>query len=94
LTRLPKYAIIYIELEEKMNRPADIHWLSDEEYAKAVSQYKLQLNGIMDIFNIYGMGTFIPGAIFEITKLTEDFGLRVRGVDKPISLERVRKNHK
>lgn len=26
-------------------------------------------------------------------KLAEDFGLRIRGVDKPISIEYVRRNH-
>ena len=68
----------------------DINWLSDEDYAKAVGQFRIQLNGVFEPFNLYGLGVHIPGAIEEITKLTEDFGLRVRGMDKPISLEMIR----
>jgi hypothetical protein len=39
---------------------------------------------------MYGMDAFIPGAIEEVVYLAEDLGLRLRGVDKPIDLERVR----
>ena len=64
-------------------------WLSGKEYQKAVTQFRLQLNGVFEplfkdeYFNMYE-------AMVEITKLAEDFGLRVRNMDKPISLERVR----
>ena len=77
----------------------DINWLSDEDYAKAVGQFRIQLNGVFDFLKVdeklpvrymYGLGYAIPGAIKEIVKLTEDFGLRVRGLDKPISLEMIR----
>lgn len=68
-----------------------MHWLPDEEYQKVVGQLRLQLNGVLAPFNAYGLGVFIPGAVTEIVKLCEDFGLRVRGVDKAISLEMVRK---
>jgi hypothetical protein len=44
----------------------------------------------MSIFKSYGMDVMIPGAVDEIVNLAEDFSLRVRGYDKPISLERVR----
>jgi len=40
------------------------------------------------------MGEMIPTAIDEIVRLTEDFGLAVRGVDKIVSLERVRKKRR
>ena len=37
---------------------------------------------------------FVPGAVDEIVRLAEDFALRVRGVDKPIDLQRVRRNRR
>lgn len=69
----------------------DIHWLSDVDYSKAVGQLRLQLNGVFVPFKVYGLDVFVPGAIAEVVKLCEDFGLRVRGVDKMIDLENVRK---
>jgi len=65
---------------------ADIHWLTDEDYAKAVGQLRLQLNGVFQPFKIYGMDVFAYQAIGETVKLAEDFGLRVRGIDKPIQV--------
>ena len=75
------------------NLPKNTHWLSDEEYKKAVGQLRLQIGGILSAFDRYGLGAFIPGAVIEITNLCEDFGLRVRGVDKAISLEMVRRKY-
>ena len=69
----------------------NINYLSNEEYAKAVGTLRLQFNGLFEPFNCYGLGVFIPGAITEAVKLCEDFGLRVRGIDKPISLEMIRR---
>lgn len=74
------------------NVPAGIHWLSQEDYDKAVGQLRLQLNGVFSVFNVYGQGAFIPQAVEECLCLAEDFGLRVRGIDKPIALELVRRN--
>ncbi len=63
-----------------------VHWLSDEEYQKLVGQLRVQLSGVFRPFHYYGMDVFVPPAINECVKLAEDFGLRVRGVDHPISL--------
>lgn len=71
--------------------PDNIHWLSDEEYQKVVSQLRLQFNGIFQSFHMYGLDAYIPGAIEECVKLCEDYGLRVRGIDKPLSLELIRR---
>lgn len=66
-----------------------IKWLSGMEYQKALTQFRLQLNGIFEpLFKDELLD--IHEAMLEITKLAEDFGLRVRGIDKPISLEGVR----
>jgi len=69
-----------------------LHWLPKEDYDKAVGQFRLQLNGVMEPFRQYGQDVFIPQAIEECVRLAEDFGLRVRGMPKPIALEMVRKN--
>lgn len=81
-------------MSKPANIPDNIHWLSDEEYAKAVGQFRLQLNKVFQPFNLYGLDVYIPGAVNEITRLAEDFGLRVRGVDKPIVLEFIRNKQK
>ena len=67
--------------------------LSDEEYAKAIGQLRLAVGAVLSVFNMYGMDVYFRGAQEEIVKLAEDFGLRVRGVDKPISIEYVRRSH-
>jgi len=77
--------------------------LPNDEYQKAISQLRMQTVGIFDFLKVddklpvryqYGMDVYIPGAIEEIVKLAEDFGIRVRGGDKPISLEHVRRHKK
>jgi len=73
---------------QKPSEYGDIHWLDDEQYQKATGQLRLQLNGLMSVFHGYGQDVFIPEVINEIIKMTEDFGLKVRGVDKPIALSR------
>lgn len=64
--------------------------IPDEEYKKAVGQLRLQLNGVMKVFDMYGLGEFIPGAIAEVIDLCEQFGMRVRKKDEPIFLLRER----
>ena len=65
------------------------NWLDNEKYQKALTQFRLQLNGVFNPL-LQGEKLDIYEAMAEITKLAEDFGLRVRGIDKPISLEGVR----
>lgn len=66
----------------------DIHWLEQRDFDKAVGQLRLQLNGVLEPFQLYGQGDYIPGAISGIVDLAIDFSLRVRGVDKPIQYRR------
>ena len=73
------------------NIPKDIHWLPEEEYQKAVTQLRMQLGGVFKPFRIYGLDVFTTGAVDEVVRLCEDFGLRVRGMDKAISLEMIRR---
>jgi len=80
-----------------------IQKIPDEKYQKAIGQLRLQVTGIFDFMRVdeklparymYGLGDYIPKAVEEIVKLAEDFGLRIRGVDKQISLEHVRRRKK
>jgi len=80
--------------KQKYYKDLGIPMLPQEKYDKAIGIFRLQLNGVMVAFNMYGMGEMIPTAIDEIVRLTEDFGLAVRGVDKIVSLERVRKKRR
>lgn len=65
--------------------------LDDADYAKAIGQLRLAIGAVLSVFNMYGMNVFISGAQHEIIQLAEDFGQRVRGVDKPISIEYIRR---
>ena len=67
-----------------------IHWLSDEDYQKAVTQLSMQIGSALRPLRGYGQGVYCDGAANEIVKLCEDFGMRVRGVDKEISLQMVK----
>ena len=70
------------------------HWLKEEEYKKAIGQLRLQVGAVMKPLRLYGQDIYVDGAIAEIIKLAEDFGLRVRGVDKPISIEYIRRKRR
>ena len=65
--------------------------LNDEDYAKAVGQFRLAVGAVLTAFNMYGMNVYIGGAQEEIVQLAEDFGQRIRGIDKPISIEYIRR---
>lgn len=67
-----------------------IHWLPDEDYQKAVGQLSMQVAGALRPLRMYGQVVYCDSAVGEIIKLCEDFGLRVRGVDKAISLQMVK----
>ena len=65
--------------------------LDDGDYAKAVGQLRLAVGAVLTVFAMYGMDVYIKGAQDEIIQLAEDFGQRIRGVDKPISLDYIRR---
>ncbi len=60
--------------------------ISEEEYQKALGQFRLQLNGIMNNFRCYGLQDDVDGACEEIIKLAELFSMRTRGKDIPIKV--------
>ena len=70
-------------------------WVSDDEWNKAKWQYTSNVRKLLkDVFDIYGLGVFIDGAVDEIWQLTEDWSMRIRGVDKPINLDYIRRKRK
>ena len=68
-----------------------VHYLPDDEYAKAIGQFRLATGYLLSVFDLHGLGIYIPGVQDEIVKLAEDYGLRIRGVNKPISIEYIRR---
>ena len=76
-----------------------MEWLSDEEYNKGLFLVQGAITEIMAPLRAHGQGKFtddyITGAIIDLKKLHEDFGLWVRGQrDKPISAKYVRRKKK
>lgn len=65
----------------------NIPWLTDEQHQEAIGRVEFQLTKIMGLYNIQGLGIFIPGTIKEIIRVCEDYALVVRGVDHPIEVE-------
>lgn len=60
--------------------------ISEEEKHKAVAQWKLQLNGALDVFDMYGLGHDIPRVKEIITELALQLHKRLNGIDHPITL--------
>jgi hypothetical protein len=63
-------------------------WISDEDYAKAVGQFRMAVGAILSTtYSMHGMDAYNLGATSAIVKLAEDFSLRCRGADHPIGIE-------
>ncbi len=60
--------------------------IPQEQYDKALGQFRLQLNGIMNCFKCYGLDNDVEGACEEIIKLAEQFSMRIRGKNVPIKV--------
>ena len=60
--------------------------ISDDAYAKLCFQAKGQLNAIMNTFDCYGMGMYIPPAVVEQMMVLENFGMIIRGKEIPIHI--------
>ncbi len=68
-----------------MEQDKPIPWLSEPDYLKAKGQLRLQVGEILSVFNMYGMGDYIPGAIEEILEVADDYSKRLRGeANQPI----------
>ncbi len=60
--------------------------ISEAQYRKLVFQLRGQYTAILNIFNCYGMNSEVLQAIEECVKVAENFGMAVRGKDKPIHI--------
>ena len=63
------------------------YWLPTGEYQKIISQTRLLIGEILYPLRMYGQDVFVDGALDEIIQVVERYGLRVRGVDKPMLLK-------
>ena len=69
----------------------DIFWLDDQSFQKAKGQLRLQVGEILSVFNMYGMGDYVSGAIEEILEVADDYSKRLRGeVNQPIRVKKRR----
>ena len=56
----------------------------DEEFDKAVGQYRLKINGLMQPLRKYGQKEYVDQAIDELVHLAIALHYRLSGVDVPI----------
>ena len=64
--------------------------ITQEQRDKAISQFRLQLNGVFTPFIQYGQSVFAPEAIVQIVKLALKLHERLNGNDVPIVIEKRR----
>ena len=55
----------------------------DEQFDKAVGQFQLNLNTIMNPLRLYGQGHYVDSATEEIVSLALQLHNRLSGVDEP-----------
>ena len=62
--------------------------LPEDKYKKLLFQTRGQFDAIFNVFRCYGLNSHVDEAIDECMKLTEKFGMAVRGKDKPVIVVR------
>jgi len=67
---------------EEYFKEKGIPYLSEDDYHKAVFQLRGALINLMRPLEIYGQRPIVDEVIEQTVKLTEDFALKVRGIDK------------
>lgn len=60
--------------------------ISDDKYKKLMFQLRGQFGAILSIFKCYGMDSYVTKALEECMTLSENFGMAIRGKDKPIHI--------
>lgn len=67
-----------------MTKPEDLFvWLPDDKYNHLLFTLRSQLNALWNNCRVYGMDIYIDGNIESTIKLCEDFGMALRGLDRP-----------
>lgn len=70
-----------------MTEPAEdipFIWLDDEEYHKALGQLRMVIANYLSAFDGYGLGQYITPVTEAILDAVNNFGMRIRGDDRPI----------
>lgn len=65
-------------------------WIPEDTYKKFLFQMTAQMNDALQVFNIHGLGVYIPGATEACAISAELFCENVRGRDIPLTPEMVR----
>jgi len=60
--------------------------IPEDDYKKLLFQLRGQYAAILNVFNCYGLESAVDQAILECVKVAENFGMAVRGKDKPIHI--------
>ncbi len=60
--------------------------ISEEAYKKLVFQLRGQYIAILSVFRCYGLDRHVDQSIDECVKVAENFGMAVRGKNKPIHI--------
>ena len=61
-------------------------WLPEDEYNKLVFQTRGQFMAILNCFRCYGLNPYVDQAVAECMKVTENFGMIVRGKQKDVHI--------
>ena len=59
----------------------------DEDYDKAIGQYRLKLNGMLRPLRIYGQGVYVDSLMEELVSLGIQLHSRLSGVDIPYEVQ-------
>lgn len=60
--------------------------IPEEKYNKLKFQMRGQFIAILSVFKCYGLDPYADQAVEECMKVAENFGMAVRGKDKPIHI--------
>ena len=60
--------------------------IPEDQYKKLCFQLRGQFTAILNVFNCYGMNNDVTQAIEECVKITENFGMAVRGKGNSIHI--------
>ncbi len=60
--------------------------IREEQYRKLIFQTRGQYLAILNVFRCYGLDPYVDQAVEECMKVTEQFGMAVRGAGKPVHL--------
>lgn len=78
---------MFVYLAAKNKKMAEEQWGSEEEFDKAVGQFRLKLNSLLNPLRLYGQGVYVDQVTEELIHLGIQLHLRLYGVDIPYEVE-------